>query len=43
MARHQFGSRILERLMEHCTEEQIGFLLDELFDEQNLAPCALMA
>lgn len=32
VARHQFGSRILERLMEHCSEEQIGFLLDELFD-----------
>lgn len=32
VARHQFGSRILERLMEHCSEEQMGFLLDELFD-----------
>lgn len=41
VARHQFGSRILERLMEHCTEEQIGFLLDELFDdEQNLEALA---
>ena len=40
VARHQFGSRILERLMEHCSEEQIGFLLDELFDETNLEALA---
>ena len=31
--RHQFGSRILERLLEHCSEQQIGFLLNELLDD----------
>merc|ERR1740130_2153590 len=33
MARHQFGSRILERLIEHCDEALIGFLLDELLED----------
>merc|ERR1712217_45951 len=33
VARHQFGSRILESLMESCDEQQIGFLLDELLDD----------
>lgn len=33
VARHQFGSRILERLIDRCHEEQIGFLLDELLDD----------
>jgi hypothetical protein len=33
VARHQFGSRILERLVEHCGEDQIGFLLDEVVED----------
>merc|ERR1719199_305652 len=33
VARHQFGSRILERLIEHCDENLIGFLLDELLED----------
>jgi len=30
VARHRFGCRILERLMEHCSEQELGFLLDEI-------------
>jgi len=33
VARHQFGSRVLERLIEHCGENQIGFLLDEIMGD----------
>jgi hypothetical protein len=30
MARHRFGCRIVERVVEHCSEAQIGCLLDEI-------------
>lgn len=33
VARHQFGSRILERLIEHCSENDIDFLLDDLLED----------
>jgi pumilio RNA-binding family len=33
VARHQFGSRILERLIEHCGEDELGFLFDELLED----------
>jgi hypothetical protein len=33
VARHQFGSRILERLVEYCSEELMAFLLDELLED----------
>lgn len=33
VARHQFGSRILERLVQFSNEDHIGFLLDELLED----------
>jgi len=33
VARHQFGSRILESVIVHCTKDQIGYLLDELLED----------
>merc|ERR1719456_123821 len=29
-ARHQYGCRILQRLLEHCTEDQVHTLLNDL-------------
>lgn len=33
VARHKYGCRILQRLIEHCSEGQIASLLDELLGE----------
>mmetsp|Transcript_23183 Transcript_23183/g.36930 ORF Transcript_23183/g.36930 Transcript_23183/m.36930 type:complete len:701 (-) Transcript_23183:178-2280(-) len=33
VARHQFGSRILERLVQFSNEDCIGFLIDELLED----------
>jgi len=33
VARHRFGSRILQRSVEHCSEVDSGFLLDEVQSE----------
>lgn len=30
-ARHRFGCRILQRLLEHCTEDQMSFIVEILF------------
>lgn len=33
VCKHRFGCRVVCRLMEHCTEDQIGPLLDEILPE----------
>lgn len=32
VARHQFGCRVVERLLEHCTPEQVSPLVEDLLD-----------
>jgi len=33
VARHRFGCRVMERLIEHCSETELGGLLDEIVAE----------
>lgn len=36
VARHRFGCRVLERLLEHCTEVDIGELIDQIVEKSEM-------
>merc|ERR1712217_104700 len=36
VAKHRFGSRVLERLLEHCSEMEIGELIDQIVEKSEM-------